>query len=305
MPALRTDGQNAFETQLTAQMGPNDLTAQVGGIGALSSPCYLVIDYDNDAKREIILFDGSFTGTTFTTSGIGNRYLEGSAAGSNITHDIGAKVISSPVSQQISDLHDRLDSVDHGSLSGLSDNDHPQYVQKSGDTMTGQLVLAADPGSSMEAATKQYVDSSSVGIFVDGPNSGEMPNLANIPNTSRNTVGEFDVVIPSGWTTFWVLFDVILYHDPVGYANGEYYIDLQRSDDVKVMTHQISYNHNHSEPRITTLMHNNPNGEPLYSAADFLGDRILRTHVAVRELNRGGAGDVSCNAWRVQLIKVS
>ena len=70
MSAIRSDGQNAFETQLTSEMGPNDLTAAVGSIGALSSPCYLVIDYDNDAKREVILFDGSFGGSSFTTTGI-------------------------------------------------------------------------------------------------------------------------------------------------------------------------------------------------------------------------------------------
>ena len=32
-------------------------------------------------------------------------------------------------------------------------------VNKSGDTMTGSLILAADPTNNLEAATKQYVDS--------------------------------------------------------------------------------------------------------------------------------------------------
>lgn len=37
----------------------------------------------------------------------------------------------------------------------------PRYVQKSGDTMTGPLVMNADPTANLQAATKQYVDSSS------------------------------------------------------------------------------------------------------------------------------------------------
>lgn len=32
------------------------------------------------------------------------------------------------------------------------------FVHKSGDTMTGALVLSQDPASALEAATKQYVD---------------------------------------------------------------------------------------------------------------------------------------------------
>ena len=36
------------------------------------------------------------------------------------------------------------------------------YVERSGDTMTGPLVLPGDPTTDLQAATKQYVDSSSV-----------------------------------------------------------------------------------------------------------------------------------------------
>jgi hypothetical protein len=37
------------------------------------------------------------------------------------------------------------------------------FVQKSGDTMTGALVLAADPTAALQAATKQYVDTVATG----------------------------------------------------------------------------------------------------------------------------------------------
>src|SRR5690606_16118617 len=47
--------------------------------------------------------------------------------------------------------------TDHGDLSGLADDDHPQYLKKAGDTMSGALVLAADPLVNLQAATKHYV----------------------------------------------------------------------------------------------------------------------------------------------------
>ena len=36
--------------------------------------------------------------------------------------------------------------TDHGALTGLGDDDHPQYVKKSGDTMTGSLVINGASG---------------------------------------------------------------------------------------------------------------------------------------------------------------
>ncbi|NIP36369.1 MAG: hypothetical protein GWN39_15585, partial [Thermoplasmata archaeon] len=49
-------------------MGDTALTASVVTTTGLSSPCYLVIDPDDASKREYILFDGTFTGTTFVAS---------------------------------------------------------------------------------------------------------------------------------------------------------------------------------------------------------------------------------------------
>lgn len=42
-----------------------------------------------------------------------------------------------------------------------------EKVAKSGDTMTGELVLAADPTQALAAATKQYVDSAASGAYND------------------------------------------------------------------------------------------------------------------------------------------
>lgn len=42
--------------------------------------------------------------------------------------------------------------TDHGALTGLADNDHPQYVRKVGDTMTGPLVLDVPADTSGDKA---------------------------------------------------------------------------------------------------------------------------------------------------------
>lgn len=56
--------------------------------------------------------------------------------------------------------------TDHGALSGLADNDHPQYVLDAGDTMTGTLDMGANkitttyvPVNGPDLTNKTYVDS--------------------------------------------------------------------------------------------------------------------------------------------------
>lgn len=59
-------------------------------------------------------------------------------------------------------------SVDHGSVTGLSDNDHPQYLLRSGGTMNGPISLPADPTTSLQASTKQYVDAEIAAAVIGG-----------------------------------------------------------------------------------------------------------------------------------------
>lgn len=107
---MRTHHSNRFATELTSAMGGSDTEAAVTTTeGAPASPCYLVIDHDVASKAEIVLFDGSFDGTTFRTTSLSNRYLEGSAADSGITHDTGAKVISAPLGTSMEDIWDQIE----------------------------------------------------------------------------------------------------------------------------------------------------------------------------------------------------
>jgi hypothetical protein len=144
-----TNVVNAYETVLTFPMGPEDTTASVESVvGAPQTPCYLVIDPLDPLKREYILFDLTSTATSFSTSSVGNRYLENSAASGGITHNAGAIVRMSPMRQHIDDLNQRIDSrlavdsltrdlveglgVRHSSLAESDVGDpHTQYLNAS------------------------------------------------------------------------------------------------------------------------------------------------------------------------------
>lgn len=150
MSDLRTNSANNFQTELTQEMGPTDLEAVVATLaGGPASPSYLqIIQPAPSTIREYILFDGVFGANSFVTTNIINRYLEGSSASSGLTHPVGSIVRMSPLKQHLDDLHDRVDTRlrssahtlashtamgltnDHGALSGLGDNDHPQYALK-------------------------------------------------------------------------------------------------------------------------------------------------------------------------------
>lgn len=111
MTAQETNGANFFETTLSAAMGPTDLTANVLTTTGLTVPCYMVLEPDVAARREVWLVDGSLTATTLVASNINKRYLTGSAAGSGITHPINSKVRFAAVWQQFEDINDRVDAM--------------------------------------------------------------------------------------------------------------------------------------------------------------------------------------------------
>src|SRR5690606_8166042 len=110
MADRETHVANFFETELTAELGPTDLVAEVLSTGGLQSPAFLVIEPDNPNQREVILFDGAFTDTEFRTTSIANRYPAGSAHPGGLTHPAGSVVRSAPLAQHIQDLDDRIDA---------------------------------------------------------------------------------------------------------------------------------------------------------------------------------------------------
>jgi hypothetical protein len=55
-------------------------------------------------------------------------------------------------------------AIARATLTGAVPEDASPYVQKTGDTMTGALVLPGDPTSGLQAATKSYVDATGAGL---------------------------------------------------------------------------------------------------------------------------------------------
>lgn len=116
MADRETHVANFFETELTTELGPTDLVAEVASTGGLQSPAFLVIEPDNPNQREVILFDGAFTDTEFRATSIANRYLGGSAQPGGLTHPVGSVVRSAPLAQHIQDLNDRIDAVEEATV---------------------------------------------------------------------------------------------------------------------------------------------------------------------------------------------
>ena len=155
MAAQETNLYNAFETTLTATAGSSDLTFTVNSVTAptsitLAVPFYLVINPDSSTNREVVEITSINTGTkTLTCSGIGKRYLAGSAATSGLSHASGSTVRMSPVEQHIEDLNDRVDTI----------------INEAGTAVNTSLFLDEDDMST-DSATKG-VTQQSVKAYVD------------------------------------------------------------------------------------------------------------------------------------------
>lgn len=139
-----SNAYNAYESTLTAAMTGLDDEMTVAAPGPITAITYLVLEPDDPAKREVVMV-GSVVGSTF---GDLTRYLAGSAAPSNLTHDVGAVVRSVAVQQMWEDVHDRIDFYsNHVNLSGQTPGDvHPQYVLESLVDGPGDLLVGESDG---------------------------------------------------------------------------------------------------------------------------------------------------------------
>lgn len=71
-------------------------------------------------------------------------------------------------------------------------NENPSYLPLNGGTMTGNLILNADPSTNLQAATKQYVDTHSGGN-VTGPGSSIANNFASFADTTGQLLSDSGV----------------------------------------------------------------------------------------------------------------
>ena len=154
MTAQETNLFNAFETTLTATMGSSDTTFSVNAVAdsyptTLSAPFYIVINPDSATNREVILVTAVDTGTKQLTTTVPNRYLQGSAASSGLSHSSGQTVRMAPLQQHIEDINDRVDTI----------------INEAGTAVNTSLFLDEDDMAS-DSATKG-VTQQSVKAYVD------------------------------------------------------------------------------------------------------------------------------------------
>lgn len=114
---------NGFETVLTASAGPTATTFNLASTQGLVAPFYMVINPDRLTQREYIFVDGNVTGTAVTTTTLDNRYLNGSAETSDITHLSSSIVRIAPTAQHFEDLWGAIGTlVDVDFTSGTAGN---------------------------------------------------------------------------------------------------------------------------------------------------------------------------------------
>ena len=105
MAIQETKVVNAFETTLNGAVAAGDSSIALTDNPGVTSPCYLVIDPDNDSKREVVLWSsGGYAAATVTR----DVDLEHDP---NPAHADDTKVRLAVVKQHIEDVHDRIDAV--------------------------------------------------------------------------------------------------------------------------------------------------------------------------------------------------
>lgn len=200
---MRTHHSNRFSTTLSSSMGATALQASVvTTAGSPVSPCYLVIDHDVPASAEIVLFDGLFDGTTFRTTALANRYLDGSAAASGITHAVGAKVISAPLGTSLEDIWDGIDA--HALATTGVHGVGASAVESTTGSQAKVNTHNAETGTQAHAATSSAIALRHVSRDGSGRAQFAVPSGLDDAATKRYVDG-FDnawvsLATPSGWS---------------------------------------------------------------------------------------------------------
>lgn len=181
MADIEVNYSNFFETNLVGIFASGSTTATLSsaptsdGLNNINAPYYLVIDPDEQSKREII-YVGASSGVNLSsiTRDIENRY-----SGSEPDHNDGTTVRMAVVGRMFEDVHDRIDADETTNAAHRSNTSNPHsvtavqvgaattsntlsdFAAPTGDLNinNNKLTNVSNPTSAQDAATKNWVES--------------------------------------------------------------------------------------------------------------------------------------------------
>jgi hypothetical protein len=232
----RTIPTNAYQALTTGLVSAGADSIPVDVIGDLDFPGFVTLSPFSVSLREVIRFS-AISGSNIITL---TRGLAGSVGGVAHEHPTGAIVISAPTEQLIDDIFADIEDLENGtgfwvdadSAHVAAGDPHTAYLLRAGGTMTGDLVLDADPDADLKAATKQYVDNASAG--------------AGLPAGTR-LIFDQDAA-PVGWTRDTSTVDDKMIRIVTGArADGGSWTQPVHDHTVATHTHE-GVNHSHTGP---------------------------------------------------------
>lgn len=137
-----------------AQLPTNEVGVDVFATGGLFLTDDGSTESTDDASQLAIKLDG----TTLTTSANGVKITAGGVTASEINADSIGDGLTGGSGTVLSVQVGTGIALAGGAVTLDETVTDARYVKKAGDTMTGELLLAADPTDALGAATKQYVD---------------------------------------------------------------------------------------------------------------------------------------------------
>ncbi len=138
---------------------------------------------------------GSFTARSVATADSGRiTVTNGDGVSGNPTVDLASGIVSPGTYTKVTvDTYGRATTGAQISSSDVTTALTYTPVNKAGDTMTGLLVLSADPSAALGAATKQYVDAIGQGLR-DFKDSVRAATTANITLSGAQTIDGVSVI---------------------------------------------------------------------------------------------------------------